>query len=67
MRYVELDIFGIFVSPVAAMLLAALVIYSALRKIARWCGIWHLFWHPALAGMALYVIVMSAIVIGVGR
>ncbi len=67
MRYVELDIFGVFVSPVSAMMLAAFVIFIVLRRIARWCGIWHHFWHPALAGMALYVIVVSAIIVAVGR
>jgi hypothetical protein len=67
MRYVELDIFGVFVSPVSAMMLAAFVVFSVLRKIARWCGLWRYLWHPALASMALYVIVLSVIVIGVGR
>jgi hypothetical protein len=67
MRYVELDIFGVFVSPVSAMMLAAFVVFIVLRKIARWCGVWRHFWHPALASMALYVIVVSVIVIGVGR
>ncbi len=72
MRYVELDIFGVFVSPVSAMMAAAFVIFIGLRRIARWCGLSQYVWHPALAGMALYVIVVSAIIgtvgiIGVGR
>jgi hypothetical protein len=49
------------------MLLAAFVVFIGLRRLARWFGIWRHFWHPALAGMALYVIVVSAIIIGVGR
>ena len=67
MRYVELDIFGVFVSPLSAMLLAAFVGYVILRRIADWCGLWRHVWHPALASLALYIIVLSAIVIGVGR
>lgn len=67
MRYVELDIFGVFVSPLSAMLLAAFVIYTVLHRIAGRLGLWRRVWHPALAGMALYVIILSVIVIGVGR
>lgn len=67
MRYAELDIFGVFVSPVSAMMLAAFVAYSILWRIADRLGLWRHLWHPALARVALYVIVLSAIVIGVGR
>ena len=67
MRYVEINVFGVFVSPISAMMLAAYVVYVVLWRVADRCGLWRRLWHPALASVALYVIVLSAIVIGVGR
>ena len=67
MRYVELNVFGVFISPLAAMLLAAWVVLLLLRRIADRTGLWRHLWHPALASLAVYVILLSAIIIGVGR
>jgi hypothetical protein len=67
MRYVELDIFGVFVSPISAMMLVAFVVYSVVWRIADRYGLWRHLWHPALASVALYIIVLSAIVISAGR
>jgi hypothetical protein len=67
MRYCEVDFFGVFVSPLAAMMLAAWVGLVAVRRVADLFGAWQLVWHPALASLAVYVILLSLIVIGVGR
>jgi predicted PurR-regulated permease PerM len=67
MRYTELNVFGVFVSPISAMMLAAYVIYVVLWRVADRLGLWRHLWHPALASVALYIILLSAIVIGVGR
>jgi hypothetical protein len=67
MRYVELNVFGVFISPLAAMLLAAWVVLLLLRRVADRTGLWRHLWHPALASLAVYVILLSAIIIGVGR
>ncbi len=67
MRYTELDIFGVYVSPMAAMLLAAWVIQVLIRRLADAAGVSRHFWHPALASLAIYIIVLSAIIISVGR
>jgi predicted PurR-regulated permease PerM len=67
MRYIELNVFGVFVSPISAMMLAAYVVYLLLWRIADWLGLWRHVWHPALASVALYIILLSAIVIGVGK
>ncbi len=67
MRYTEINIFGVFVSPIAPMLLAAWLVLMALRKLADRIGLTRHIWHPALANLAVLVIVLSAIVIGAGR
>ena len=64
MRFSEIDIFGVFVSPVAVMLPAAWIIMVLIRHLLDAMGLWRHLWHPALAGLAVYVLVLSAIVIG---
>lgn len=67
MRYAELDLFGVFVSPMAAMLLAAWIVTALLRRLADRAGLYGRVWHPALVSLSVYVIVLSGIVILVGR
>jgi hypothetical protein len=67
MRYSEINIFGVYVSPMSVMLLAAWVILVLIRRVADAAGVSRAIWHPALASLAIYVIVLSAIIIGVGR
>ena len=64
MRFSEIDIFGVFVSPVSVMLPAAWIIMVLIRRLLDAMGLWRHLWHPALAGLAVYVLVLSAIVIG---
>jgi hypothetical protein len=67
MRYTELNIFGVYVSPMSAMLFAAWVILVLIRRLADAAGVSRFVWHPALASLAIYIIVLSAIIISVGR
>ncbi len=67
MRYAEVNIFGVLVSPMAPMLLSAWLLLMAVRRVADRTGLTRRIWHPALANLAVLVIILSAIVIGVGR
>jgi hypothetical protein len=67
MRYTELNVFGVYVSPMSAMLLAAWVILVLIRRLGDIAGVSRFVWHPALASLAIYIIVLSAIIISVGR
>ncbi len=67
MRFTEINVFGVFVSPMSVMLLAAWVVVHLLHRIADRTGLWRHLWHPALASAATYVIVLSAIVIFAAR
>jgi hypothetical protein len=67
MRYFELNIFGVYVSPMSAMLLAAWVILLVIRRIADRVGLSRHLWHPALASLAIYVILLSAIIMAAGE
>ena len=67
MRYTEINLFGVLVSPVAPMLLAAWLVMLLLRHAAARLGLTRHVWHPALANLSVLVIIFSAIVIGAGR
>jgi len=63
MRFAEINLFGVFVAPMSLMLPAAWVITIALRRVAVRLGVLRHVWHPALFVFAVYVIVLSTIVI----
>jgi protein AaeX len=67
MRFVEIDLFGVYVAPMSLMLLAAWVAMIALRQVAARYGLLRHVWHPALFMFAVYMIVLSSIVLTVAR
>jgi Na+-transporting NADH:ubiquinone oxidoreductase subunit NqrB len=64
MRFSEIDVLGVFVSPVAVMLVAGWVVYLIVRRVLDMTGLMRHLWHPALAGLAIYVMIVSAIAAG---
>ena len=67
MRFNEINLFGLYVAPITLIMAAAWVIYVLLRRIADRFGLTPLAWHPALFELALYVIILSSIVIVIAR
>lgn len=67
MRFTEIDLFGVYVAPMSVMLVAAWIAMIALRWIAIRLGLLHHVWHPALFGFAVYMIVLSSMVLIVAR
>jgi hypothetical protein len=67
MRYAEVNLFGVLVSPMAPMLLAAWLLLMAIRQVVDRIGLTRRIWHPSLANVCVLVIILSAIVTGVGR
>jgi len=67
MRFVEVDLFGVYVAPISVMMAAAWLVLIALRRVADHFGLLRLVWYPALFVFALYMIVLSSIVLVVGR
>jgi protein AaeX len=66
MKFAEVNIFGIYVAPFAVMMVAAWLITIPLRHFGDRLGIARYVWHRALFDFAVYVIVLSLIVLGVG-
>ncbi len=67
MRFVELDLFGVYVAPISVMLVIAWVVTIALRRSAVRFGLLRHVWHPALFVSAVYMIVLSSLVLAVAH
>jgi len=66
MRFTEINLLGVYVAPISVMLVAAWLVTIALRRVAARLGLLRHVWHPALFVFAIYTIVLSLIVLGVG-
>ena len=67
MRYAEINLFGVYVAPIAPMLVAAWILLLPLRRLADHFGLLRYVWHPALFLFAVYLILLSVIVLLAGR
>ena len=67
MRYSEINLFGVYVAPIAPMILGAWLLMIPLRRLADRFGLLRNVWHPALFMLAVYLILLSAIVLLIGR
>ena len=63
MKFVEIDLFGVYVAPISVMILAAWLVTVVLRRVADRTGLLSYVWHPALCMFAVYIIVLSSIVL----
>ncbi len=67
MRFVEIDLLGVYVAPISVMLAAAWVVTAALRRILARFGLLRHVWHPALFVFSVYMIVLSSIILAEAR
>jgi hypothetical protein len=67
MRFYEINLFGVYVAPISLMIVAAWIVTVALRRVADRFELLRYVWHPALFVFAIYVIVLSAIVLFIAR
>jgi protein AaeX len=63
MRFTEINLFGVYVAPIFLMMTAAWMILIGMRRIAARFGLERHVWHPALFLFAVYVILLSCIVL----
>ena len=66
MRFVELNVFGVYVAPISLMMLIAWLTLVVLRRLAVRFNVLQYVWHPAVVVFSIYIIVLSAIVLIVG-
>ena len=65
MRFTEINLFGVYVAPISLMMVAAWIVTIALRRSAARFGLLRDVWHPAIFVFAVYMIVLSTIVLTV--
>jgi hypothetical protein len=62
-RFTDINLFGVYVAPISLMMVAAWLIVVGLRRAVAPTGLLKHIWHPALFVFAVYVIVLSSIVL----
>jgi hypothetical protein len=62
-RFVDFDIFGVYVAPMSLMIVAAALLMIPVRWLMIRAGILRYVWHPGLFEFAIYMIVLSLIVL----
>ena len=67
MRLTEINVFGVYIAPMSSMMVAAWVFTIGLRRLAARFGLMRYAWHPALLLFAVYMIVLSSIVLVAAR
>ena len=67
MRYTELNLLGVYVAPIAPMIVTAWILLIPVRRLANRFGLLRYVWHPALFVFAVYMVLLSAIVLLAGR
>ena len=67
MRFVDIDLLGVYVAPISVMMIAAWFVTIAFRRLAVHYGLLRYAWHPALFVFAVYMIVLSMIVLIAAR
>ena len=67
MRFTEIDLFGVYVAPMALLMVVAWVVTVALRRVASRFGLFRYVWHPALFVFAIYMIVLSSMTLIAAR
>ncbi len=63
MRFTEINLFGVYVAPISVMLVAAWVVTIGLRRFAARFGLLRYVWHPSVFVFAIYMIVLSSMVL----
>jgi hypothetical protein len=62
-RLSEVNLFGVYVAPISVIMVVAWLATIALRRVADRFGLLRHVWHPALFVFAVYMILLSSIVL----
>jgi protein AaeX len=63
LKFFEINLLGVYVAPISLLIVAAWFVTVALRRAASRFGLLSHVWHPALFVFAVYIIVLSSIVL----
>ena len=63
MRLSEVNLFGVYVAPISVMMVVAWLATITLRRVFVRFDLMRYVWHPALFVFAVYMILLSSIVL----
>ena len=63
MKFVEVNLLGVYVAPISLLMVAAWLVTVAWRRAATRFGLLAHVWHPALFVLAVYIIVLSSFIL----
>jgi hypothetical protein len=63
MSFAEVNLFGVYVAPISLIMVATWLALLALRRVADRFGVLRHVWHPALFVFAVYMILLSSVVL----
>ncbi|HTV45806.1 MAG TPA: DUF1656 domain-containing protein [Stellaceae bacterium] len=67
MRFAEIDLFGVYVAPISLLMIAAWLVVILLRRVAARFDLLRFVWHRSLFVFAVYMIVLSSMVLCFAR
>jgi hypothetical protein len=62
-RLSEVNLFGVYVAPISVMMVVAWLATITLRRVLVRLDLMRYVWHPALFVFAVYMILLSSIVL----
>jgi hypothetical protein len=66
MRFAEINLLGVYVAPIAPMIVLAWIVLIPLRHFVDRFGLLNHVWHPMLVVFSVYVIVLAALTLLAG-
>ena len=63
MRFSEINLFGVYIAPIALRLVVSWVIVIGLRRIAAYYGLLRYVWHPSMFVFSIFMIVLASILL----
>jgi hypothetical protein len=67
MHFFEINLFGVYVAPIAIILVVAWLVLLPVRRLVNHFGLLRHVWHPALFEFAVYLIIVSVMVLAIAN
>jgi hypothetical protein len=67
LKFVEIDLLGVYIAPISVLMIAAWLVTIVLRRAAARFGLLQHVWHPALFVFDIYIIALSLMVLAIAR
>jgi hypothetical protein len=67
MRFAEINLFGVYIAPISLMMALTWILLTIFHRIADHFGLMRYIWHPALFSFAVYIVMLSSIILFVAR